>query len=74
VSLPIFIGLLVMMYPVLARVRYDRIGHVTADRRMLISSLILNWLIGPAVITALAWLAASKARAVKGAPAPATRA
>jgi ACR3 family arsenite transporter len=56
VSLPIFIGLLVMMYPVLARVRYDRIGHVTADRRMLASSLVLNWLIGPAVMFALAWL------------------
>ncbi|HYZ57733.1 MAG TPA: ACR3 family arsenite efflux transporter [Streptosporangiaceae bacterium] len=56
VSLPIFIGLLVMMYPVLARVRYDRIGHVTADRRMLASSLTLNWLIGPAVMFALAWL------------------
>jgi ACR3 family arsenite transporter len=56
VSLPIFIGLLVMMYPVLARVRYDRIGHVTADRRMLASSLVLNWLIGPAVMFSLAWL------------------
>ncbi len=56
VSLPIFIGLLVMMYPVLARVRYDRIGHVTADRRMLASSLLLNWVIGPAVMFALAWL------------------
>ncbi len=56
VSLPIFVGLLVMMYPVLARVRYDRIRHVTADRRMLISSLILNWVIGPAVMFALAWL------------------
>ncbi len=56
VSLPIFIGLLVMMYPVLAKVRYDRIGAVTADRRMLVSSLLLNWLIGPAVMVTLAWL------------------
>jgi ACR3 family arsenite transporter len=56
VSLPIFIGLLVMMYPVLARVRYDRLDRVTGDRRMLVGSLVLNWLIGPAVMFALAWL------------------
>ena len=55
-SLPIFIGLLVMMYPVLAKVRYDRLTTVTRDRRLLISSLVLNWLVGPAVMFALAWL------------------
>ena len=55
-SLPIFIGLLVMMYPVLAKVRYDRVGTVARDRRLLISSLVLNWLVGPAVMFALAWL------------------
>ena len=55
VSLPIFIGLLVMMYPVLAKVRYDRLDTVTADRRLLMPSLVLNWVIGPAVMFTLAW-------------------
>ena len=55
-SLPIFVGLLVMMYPVLAKVRYGQLGAVTADRRMLVSSLILNWVVGPAVMFSLAWL------------------
>jgi ACR3 family arsenite transporter len=56
VSLPIAVGLLVMMYPVLAKVRYDEIGHVTADRRLLVSSIVLNWVLGPALMFALAWL------------------
>ena len=56
VSLPIALGLLLMMYPVLAKVRYSGIGHVVADRRSMALSLVLNWLVGPAVMFALAWL------------------
>ena len=36
-----------MMYPVLAKVRYTEIRRITADRRMMAASLVLNWVIGP---------------------------
>ena len=55
VSVPIAIGLLVMMYPVLAKVRYTDARLVARDRRLLVSSLVLNWLVGPALMFALAW-------------------
>jgi ACR3 family arsenite transporter len=55
ISLPIALGLLVMMYPVLAKVRYDRLDRVTGDRRLMVSSLVVNWIVGPAVMFALAW-------------------
>ncbi|MEV5606706.1 ACR3 family arsenite efflux transporter [Streptomyces sp. NPDC052225] len=56
ISLPIALGLLVMMYPVLAKVRYDRLDTVTGDKKLMVSSLVVNWLVGPAVMFALAWI------------------
>ena len=56
VSLPIAIGLLWMMYPVLAKVRYESLGHLRAQRRLFGASLVFNWLLGPLVMFGMAWL------------------
>jgi arsenite transporter len=56
VSVPIAIGLLWMMYPVLAKVRYESIGRHVSDTKLLGTSLVFNWVIGPLVMFALAWI------------------